>query len=174
MSIPRRAKLYELTSAELALCLVIRKVEQLGASPELTDVVIKIGEAFNLLADIMDPMILNNTLPKEALMKDGAQLIADERARQILMGYTLERDKKVHTLGNMAQAGVCYALADLTRIQLGESTIPPLWPWASEMYKPSKLDRVKELTKSGGLIAAEIDLYISNTLDEINNLNVVK
>ena len=34
---------------------------------------------------------------------------------------------------------------------------PTLWPWALSQWKPTPDDRIRELTKAGALIAAEID-----------------
>lgn len=79
-------------------------------------------------------------------MSTGAELIAAERQRQIdVEGWTPEHD-----------AG--YRNDDLTnaaRAYLEQS--PRVWPWALFHYKPTPDDRVRELTKAGALIAAEID-----------------
>ena len=86
------------------------------------------------------------------MKKTGIELIAAERERQIKEeGWTPEHDAQ-HTGDELARAAVCYALPD--RIP---DTIPLVWPWAEEWFKPTPGDRIRELTKAGALIAAEID-----------------
>lgn len=92
-------------------------------------------------------------------MKNGLELIADERDRQILKeGWTSEHDEQ-HVNNELALAAVCYALPDTNRemqqTYLGE--IPWLFPFDPTWWKPCREDRVKELVKAGALIAAEID-----------------
>ena len=103
----------------------------------------------------------------------GAKLIAEERQRQIESeGWTTEHDD-LHTLGELAVAGACYALlgtrwkdSSIFNKQLVRHI---LWPWDAEWFKPAEypdppykptahLDRhVKDLVRAGALIAAEID-----------------
>lgn len=89
---------------------------------------------------------------------NGAQLIAEERQRQVnVEGWSAEHDDK-HYDNEMAWAAICY----VKRANIGPSyhpqTRPPLsaWPWDDECWKPSE-DRVRNLVKAGALIAAEID-----------------
>ncbi|MCX7010261.1 MAG: hypothetical protein NTY53_23985, partial [Kiritimatiellaeota bacterium] len=80
--------------------------------------------------------------------KDGAALIAEERRRQITEeGWTEEHDAQ-HTHGQLAHAAVAYILEEPYRF----------WPlgWAKEWWKPDS-SYVRNLTKAGALIAAEID-----------------
>ncbi len=92
-------------------------------------------------------------------MTTGTTLIAEERHRQMeVEGYTLEHDAG-HSAGDLALAGACYALATLA---MGERDWPmrkaeELWPWASDKWKPTLGDPIRQLTKAGALIAAEID-----------------
>lgn len=87
-------------------------------------------------------------------MKTGIELIAEERQRQIEEeGWTQEHDKE-HKDGELSLAAICYTLHDKYR-PIGYPPIP--WPWSEEYWKPAPEDRVKELTKAGALIAAEID-----------------
>ena len=102
-------------------------------------------------------------------MKSGAELILEERQRQIESeGYDEAHDSQYDTsaLGN---AGICYAviagssapIRDAVRKQTEKGIAPTGWPWGAEYWKPgegnSDSDRVSELVKSGALIAAEID-----------------
>jgi hypothetical protein len=78
----------------------------------------------------------------------GAEMIAAERQRQIeAEGWTPEHDDQ-HTQGEMAQAAACYLI---------RTVIFPAWPWDRQWWKPTPNDRIRELTKAGALVAAEID-----------------
>lgn len=83
----------------------------------------------------------------------GISLIATERQRQIHEeGFTSKHDAKLKD-GILADAACCYILTRHYSIQrLSES-----FPLDSEMWKPTPNDRIRELTKAGALIAAEID-----------------
>lgn len=100
----------------------------------------------------------------------GAELIAEERARQISAeGWTPEHDD-THADGEMVCAAICYAtprrrreyepreMSEDQSISFSEriKNVPKLWPWHPSWWKSSR-DRVRELTKAGALIAAEID-----------------
>lgn len=92
-------------------------------------------------------------------MKTGIELIADERQRQIeVEGWTREHDA-IHVNGELSEAAAAYALADLYRrtASKGYCNTPHCWPFSLDWWKPSPGDRIKELTKAGALIAAEID-----------------
>ena len=87
-----------------------------------------------------------------ARRKTGAQLIAAERERQKRKeGWTAEHDDE-HEWSEMALAAVCYARNGGSKA----ATCPRDWPWDDLWWKPSN-DRVRDLTKAGALIAAEID-----------------
>ena len=88
----------------------------------------------------------------------GTELIAAERMRQINEeGWTPEHDTH-HTGDDLALAAACYATP--ARCRAGIS-VPPLWPWRREEWKPEPDDRVRELVKAGALIAAEIDRLLA-------------
>lgn len=91
-------------------------------------------------------------------MKTGAQLITEERARQISAeGWDAGHDDE-HDEGQMCAAAECYAEA--AELQVGGIThvsdTPKYWPWEYQWWKPSA-DPVRNLVKAGALIAAEID-----------------
>lgn len=89
------------------------------------------------------------TLPEE--VTDGVSLIAAERNRQVNEeGWTDEHDDQ-HVNESLSVAAACYALPANLRF-----TIMHLWPWDRKWWKPSP-DRIRDLTKAGALIAAEID-----------------
>ena len=90
----------------------------------------------------------------------GIELIAAERERQITKeGWTPEHDA-THAEGQLATAAACYAL-DYSGQMLGgaeeQRAASYFWPWDDEWWKPTPLDPVRQLTKAGALIAAEID-----------------
>ena len=85
--------------------------------------------------------------------KTGAELIADERQRQIEEeGWSAEHDTQ-HPSGQLALAGACYALDAVGLV----GTASDWWPWDEKWWKPTPNDPVRQLTKAGALIAAEID-----------------
>lgn len=89
-------------------------------------------------------------------MKTGAELIAEERQRQIEVKNWQNDDSYVNE--ELVMAGVSYALAERHRDFNPRSVIPPVgWPWMNEVWKPTPKNRIKELAKAGALIAAEID-----------------
>ena len=90
-------------------------------------------------------------------MSKGIELIAVERRRQIEKeGWTAEHDKQ-HKKGEMALAAACYAIPEERRYDMSPIIEGDVWPWAPKWWKPTPGDRVRELTKAGALIAAEID-----------------
>lgn len=84
-------------------------------------------------------------------MKTGAELILEERKRQIeVEGYDEEHDSK-EPLEELLKAAVCY-----TKVNYEGSTIGD-WPksWDYRYWKPK--DRLRNLVRAGALIAAAID-----------------
>ena len=89
-------------------------------------------------------------LPKPPMT--GAEFITKERERQMSVeGWTAEHDDR-HINDELARVGANYALPSKYRLS-------GLWPsaWSLEWWKPCEDNRIKELTKAGALIAAEID-----------------
>jgi len=99
----------------------------------------------------------------------GIQLINEERKRQIEQeGWTAELDD-LHTDGELAEAAAAYAASCNLSTQLPEmvdgNEVPrkvtvlrhTRWPFDWDSFKPTPEDRIKELSKAGALIAAEID-----------------
>lgn len=88
----------------------------------------------------------------------GAELIAQERQRQIAEErYSSEKDVLYWSDQQLVRAAVCYALPATDRWAHGINATPAYWPWGERFWKPTPHDRIKELTKAGALIAAEID-----------------
>lgn len=96
----------------------------------------------------------------------GVDLISAERRRQVEdEGHTAESDK-FNRPGTLGMAAICYATFACMSpgIRAGmrkEVGGPRYWPWHAKYWKPgaddSRESRIRELTKAGALIAAEID-----------------
>lgn len=90
-------------------------------------------------------------------MKSGIELITEERKRQIeVEGWTAEHDSIGNNDEQLASAAACYACPQVHR---GNELYGLLsfFPWDRKWWKPTPNDRVRELSKAGALIAAEID-----------------
>ena len=80
----------------------------------------------------------------------GAELIADERDRQIKQeGWSHEHDD-THEDFELSRAACCYANAAAGRLKGLD------WPWDWKYWKPNNTP-IRNLVKAGALIAAEID-----------------
>lgn len=91
-------------------------------------------------------------------MKTGAELIAEERQRQLNKeGWTAEHDEQWIN-GELLDAAEAYLRYVRTGNEICFGSVPAelIWPWDSKWWKPSR-DRVRNLVKAGALIAAEID-----------------
>lgn len=87
---------------------------------------------------------------------NGIELIARERAEQVSReGWTASHDDR-HRCGEMVISAVRYAMHDLPRQKVLRSAANRAWCWGSCWWKPS-VDPIRNLTKAGALIAAEID-----------------
>lgn len=93
---------------------------------------------------------------KKGKRLSGAQLIQAERVRQIRVeGYRAEGDDR-YVDQQLVGAAVCYARTSGPITFKGHPISPIEWPWHTSYWKPSK-DLIRNLTKAGALIAAEID-----------------
>lgn len=91
---------------------------------------------------------------REATMKTGAELIAEERQRQLDdEGWTAERDARYKD-GELIRAALCYADSANPYIKY---VGPRTWPWHPSWDKRSKHSRKRKLVIAGALIAAELD-----------------
>ena len=93
----------------------------------------------------------------------GAELISQERKRQIDdEDYSAEHDDK-HTTGELVMASACYIYDYYGHIEITEhrafyrNFAQDRWPWDSYYYKPTPKDPIHQLKIAGALIAAEID-----------------
>ena len=97
-------------------------------------------------------------------MPTGIDLIAAERQRQIdSEGFDEPHDDQ-HRYSELALAAACYATPPLSRTMNRNYNTPVGWPFGVVEWKPSQemnpAGRIKELTKAGALVAAEIDRLI--------------
>lgn len=103
--------------------------------------------------------------------KTGVEIISDERKRQIhFEGYGSAHDL-THGEEELALAAAVYAIPAHLRHKGTLSVTKTYWPFSPFEFKPDETGttegRIKELSKSGALIAAEIDRLI-NLQDIIN------
>jgi hypothetical protein len=93
-------------------------------------------------------------------MKTGTQLITEERLEQLNKhNFSLENDK-TYTEEQLVDAAAHYLIADAVHC----------WPhdWDMKWYKTG--DRILELRRAGGLIAAEIDRLQGTTAEDYRQL----
>lgn len=97
----------------------------------------------------------------------GAELITQERERQMAVEGWDARHDAAHLKAELTQAAICYA-ADVAakyetpkrRDELRSLAIH-FWPWDKQWWKPTQDNPIRQLTKAGALIAAEIDRLTS-------------
>ena len=90
------------------------------------------------------------------MRKTGLALIIEERTRQIeVEGFDGKHDSQ-NLPNELVKAAIMYAATDEMR-----DDHRLIWPFSREFWKPTPNDRVKELTKAGALIAAEIDKLLA-------------
>lgn len=89
--------------------------------------------------------------------RDGATLIAQERARQkYAEGYTEEHDDHEHDAGELARAGQAYEHCNMK-----------FFPWSITWWKPK--DSLSNLVRAGALYQAEID-SLNRRLNRVINV----
>lgn len=87
----------------------------------------------------------------------GAELIAQERQRQVEKeGYSKKHDKQ-HKDGELMKAALCYFMTPLLEPRERNGLYPNEWPWEKDAWKPCPNDRVRELVKAGALFQAQIE-----------------
>ena len=110
-------------------------------------------------------------------MKSGAELIAEERRRQIEEeGWSLEHDRREHPTRELVLAAICYAAHPTPLVvsdvpgRPGCATVFhhafPAWPWGSRWDGRERFGKVRRLQIAGALIAAEIDRLHSQPREE--------
>ena len=87
------------------------------------------------------------------------ELVKNERIRQIKEeGYSWRHDDQ-QTAHQLSDAAIIYATPASLRQEIMYE-----WPWDEKFFKPDKTctydGRIRELTKAGALICAEIDRLI--------------
>lgn len=93
-------------------------------------------------------------------MKTGAELITEERARQISQEEWSDTHDDLLEWGDLADAAEAY-IRELRYRRLrdgepGNRNPSAPWPWDADAWKPTQ-DPIRQLVKAGALIAAEID-----------------
>ena len=87
------------------------------------------------------------------------ELVKNERIRQITEeGYSWRLDDQ-YTTHQLSDAAIVYATPAPLRYNIMDK-----WPWDKKFFKPDRTytydGRIRELTKAGALICAEIDRLI--------------
>jgi hypothetical protein len=91
----------------------------------------------------------------------GVAMIAAERRRQVeVEGWTAGHDDQ-HRKGEMALAAMCYAHPPYPA---RPAALSLFWPWDMAWWKAG--ERLRELSKAGALIAAEIDRLLRSARPE--------
>ena len=90
---------------------------------------------------------------------NGIELVKKERLRQINEeGYSWRHDDQ-ETTHQLSDAAIVYACVAPMRYEVMHK-----WPWDEKYFKPDTTytinGRIRELTKAGALICAEIDRLI--------------
>lgn len=81
--------------------------------------------------------------------------VAAERLRQQQEeGWTPEHDDQ-HRHGELARAAASYAVSNRETDASDRSTVPTLWPWSYEWWKPK--GRRRNLVRAAALLIAEIE-----------------
>ena len=90
----------------------------------------------------------------------GAQMILNERHRQITEeGFDPAHDR-LHTANELALAAACYAVNGIDGVQVQEWG-EDAFPFVEEYDKRRKHDRIRSLVIAGALCAAELDRLIA-------------
>lgn len=117
----------------------------------------KVGEVIDITdGDYYTLDVMPNCAFKEncVVIATGADLIREERRRQIeVEGYDSMHDRH-HTPQVLCRAAVGYALHE-DPSKLVSDAAANLWPWSKEFWKPK--DQLRNLVRAGALIAAAID-----------------
>jgi hypothetical protein len=86
----------------------------------------------------------------------GHEMIADERLRQVTdEKYDYQHDD-LHPNRELARAAYAYISFVLNPDRM-EDIAGVIWPWDGRSFKPTADNPIRNLTKAGALIAAEID-----------------
>lgn len=87
----------------------------------------------------------------------GVRRVAVERFRHVEEeGWSAHHDDE-HDQGELAAAAACYADVAFRQARgLNPSTLPNMWPWSRQWFKPAS-EPIRNLEKAGALIAAELD-----------------
>lgn len=86
-----------------------------------------------------------------------------ERERQMSEEDWDAQHDNAQLKAELAQAAICYAAEAAARYETStqrdelRALAIRFWPWDGKWWKPTPDDSVRQLTKAGALIAAEID-----------------
>jgi hypothetical protein len=113
-------------------------------------------------------VVTEQQIQKAPRVLTGAKLISDEREAQ-LEHYDADHDAH-EVKGELAAAAALYAADDtyvdeILREKLSRADYTQLWPWHDGSYPDKRgiLERIRQLTIAGALIAAEIDRLLASS-----------
>lgn len=113
------------------------------------------GTALRLLRSTW--ITLTDMLAPFEEVRQATLLLVMERGRQIEeKGYNRDHDDQ-HTKGELAIAAACYAVPEEERVYEILYNQPTYWPFGEDNWKPTPEDRIRELSKAGALILAELE-----------------
>lgn len=119
---------------------------------------VRLAAALRDAADVCLPE--RASTPMEAGLHTPIELIVAERRRQISKGWTPAHDD-AHTNDELAYAAACYLMPR-------ENNVPfRFWPFESAAWRPSSDDRLRELTKAGAFVVAEMERWQRRDADLI-------
>lgn len=88
-------------------------------------------------------------------MKTGIELISDERARQVNQeGHNASGDA-LYVRRQLVKAAIAYLFFESGDADM-QTYAHDTWPWGNDSFKPDD-GSIRNLSKAGALIAAEID-----------------
>lgn len=118
----------------------------IGGAQAMFDAELQEHEAFRAANPVPEPEI--------PYSRAAVDVLAERRRQVEAEGRTPEHDDE-HAMGDLAIAGACYAAKASGRGLHSASSVPVLWPWEPESWKPGMPRR--NLVKAGALILAEIE-----------------
>ncbi len=108
---------------------------------------------------------------------EALRLICEERLRQGTDEQWSDQHDDTHNAGELAVAAACYAMPKQHRDTwcVEGTNYPRAWPWHRSFWKPTPENRIRELTKAGALIVAEIErlMRISNRKEKPKAVNAL-
>lgn len=101
---------------------------------------------------MLDPAAIHEPAPAHTVAMLVAMSVMKERDRQISVEGFSTRHDQTYLHGELARAGAAYMLSAVDP----QGTVPACWPWGSQEFKPSTIERDLERATALGLAALEL------------------